>query len=131
MADRLPADAVLITDTAKFQASATGDLAARAASFEGRVEAMLGVDRTRGQRGWIRNQGMRRAFVTADPKDMLNYPVGDPREGRSRYNWVESETAPAVRLGYLKDKPSTPSSDVVFAVSSLTGETGMGVPGNA
>lgn len=52
------------------------------------AEPLLGVDRARGQRAYIRRQPGGRLFVTADPADTIQFPLGHPREGRPRYQWV-------------------------------------------
>lgn len=52
------------------------------------AEPLLGVDRPRGGRAYIRRQPGGRLFVTADPRDTLLFPVGHPREGRPRYHWT-------------------------------------------
>lgn len=52
------------------------------------AEPLLGVDRPRGGRAYIRRQPGGRLFVTADPRDTLLFPVGHPREGQSRYQWT-------------------------------------------
>jgi hypothetical protein len=52
------------------------------------AEPLLGVDRSRGQRAYIRRQPGGRLFVTADPHDTLRFPVGHPHEGKPRYHWV-------------------------------------------
>ena len=51
------------------------------------AEPLLRVDRSKGQRAYIRRQPGGRLYVTADPHDTLQFPVGHPREGRPRYNW--------------------------------------------
>jgi hypothetical protein len=52
------------------------------------AEPLLRVDRSKGQRAFIRRQPGGRLFVTADPRDTLQCPVGHPCEGRPRYRWV-------------------------------------------
>ncbi len=52
------------------------------------AEPLLNVDRSRGQRAYIRRQPGGRLFVTADPLDTLQFPVGNDREGKPRYHWV-------------------------------------------
>ena len=51
------------------------------------AEPLLGVDRARGGRAFIRRQPNARLFITADPLDTLSFPVGHPCEGRPRYAW--------------------------------------------
>jgi hypothetical protein len=52
------------------------------------AEPLLRVNRSRGERAYIRRQPGGRLFVTSDPHDTLQFPVGHPREGRPRYHWV-------------------------------------------
>jgi len=52
------------------------------------AEPLLGVDRSRGGRAYIRRQPGGRLFVTADPRDTLLFPIGHPREGQARYSWT-------------------------------------------
>jgi len=52
------------------------------------AEPLLNVDRSQGERAYIRRQPGGRLFVTPDPLDTLQFPVGDSREGKPRYNWV-------------------------------------------
>ena len=62
------------------------------------AEPLLGVDRSRGDRAWARNQEWF-YFVTRDRQDTMFFPKGHPREGRPRYRW---ETRPdGVCLGRL------------------------------
>ena len=44
----------------------------------------------RGKRAYIRRQPGGRLFVTADPHDTLQFPIGHSQEGRPRYHWVAS-----------------------------------------
>lgn len=52
------------------------------------AEPLLGVDRSRGQKAYIRRQPGGRLFITADPGDTLSFPVGHPLQGRARYGWT-------------------------------------------
>ena len=52
------------------------------------AEPLLKVVRPRGERAYIRRQPGGRLFVTADPHDTLQFPVGHPREGKPRYHWI-------------------------------------------
>lgn len=52
------------------------------------AEPLLRVERERGERAYIRRQPGGRLFVTSDPHDTLQFPVGHPREGRPRYRWA-------------------------------------------
>jgi hypothetical protein len=63
------------------------------------AEPMLSVDRSKGERAYIRRQPGGRLFVTTDAHDTLQFPIGHPREGRPRYRWVVS--ADGSEYGYL------------------------------
>ena len=52
------------------------------------AEPLLAIDRSKGQRAYIRRQPGGRLFVTADPHDTLQFPIGHSLEGRPRYHWV-------------------------------------------
>jgi hypothetical protein len=65
------------------------------------AEPMLGVDRSQGERGYIRRQPGGRLFITKDPSDTLLHPVGHPFEGQERYRW--SHQPDGTSLGYLGD----------------------------
>lgn len=63
------------------------------------AEPLLQVDRSKGERGWIRRQGDR-VFVTRDRKDTLFHAHGTEKQGKPRYNWSDS-SIPDVRIGHL------------------------------
>ena len=63
------------------------------------AEPLLNVDRSKGERAYIRRQPGGRLFVTADPRDTLQFPSGHPRAGQPRYHWVAS--ADGAEYGYL------------------------------
>ncbi len=52
------------------------------------AEPLLNVDRGRGGRAYIRRQPGGRLFVTSDPADTLQFPIGHAREGMPKYRWV-------------------------------------------
>lgn len=52
------------------------------------AEPLLGVDRSRGGRAYIRRQPGGKLFITASPQDTLSFPSGHPLQGRSRYGWT-------------------------------------------
>lgn len=54
------------------------------------AEPLLGVDRSRGEKAYIRRQPGGRLFITTDPCDTISFPIGHPREGRPRYAWTTS-----------------------------------------
>ena len=65
------------------------------------AEPMLGVDRAKGERAYIRRQPGGRLFITRDPADTLLHPVGHPLQGAERYRW--SPRADGIEFGYLGD----------------------------
>ncbi len=89
-------DALLIPENRKTGAR----MIDRANSILEIAEPLLGVDRDRGERGYIRIQPHGRLFVTRSPSDTLLFPVDHPCAGAPRYNWILS--ADGVELGYLK-----------------------------
>lgn len=52
------------------------------------AEPLLKVDRSKGERAYIRRQPGGRLFVTSDPLDTLQFPIGHAEEGKPRYHWV-------------------------------------------
>lgn len=54
------------------------------------AEPLLGVDRSRGEKAYIRRQPTGRLFITMDPRDTISFPIGHPCEGRARYTWATS-----------------------------------------
>lgn len=63
------------------------------------AEPMLGVDRTRGARAYIRRQGDGWLFVTRDPQDTIYFPLDSPLRGLPRYRWIDG--ADGIRRGHL------------------------------
>jgi hypothetical protein len=63
------------------------------------AEPLLGVDRARGNRAYIRRQGDGWLFVTRDPQDTIYFPLDTTLRGRPRYQWLEK--ADGIRRGYL------------------------------
>jgi hypothetical protein len=63
------------------------------------AEPLLGVDRSRGQRGYIRKQPGGWLFITRDPMDTLFWPIHTPLSGRTRYTWVLG--GDGIKRGYL------------------------------
>lgn len=96
--NRIP-DAVLIPEDRK---SGTR-MSDRAASILAIAEPLLQVDRSRGQKGYIRIQPQGRLFVTRDPRDTLLFPTGHPCAGQPRYDWVS--LSDGIELGYLREHP--------------------------
>jgi len=78
------------------------------------AEPILGVDRTRGERAYIRRQPGGQLFVSANPADTLMFPVGHPLEGKPRYHWSAREDGS--EWGFLvadarRGDPATPDGD--------------------
>jgi hypothetical protein len=63
------------------------------------TEPLLGVDRDKGERAWIRRQGDGWLFITKDPADTIYWPLTSPLRGRDRYEWVMGEGG--IKRGYL------------------------------
>lgn len=76
-----------------------GTFAERVDSVLDVAEPMLGVDRPRGERGYIRKQDGGWLFITKDIADTINFPITHPLRGRPRYQWVDGPDG--IRLGYL------------------------------
>jgi hypothetical protein len=64
------------------------------------AEPMLGLDRSRGQRAYIRRQGNGWLFITSDPEDTIDYPLGTPLQRRPRYFWIDGPDG--IRRGYIQ-----------------------------
>jgi hypothetical protein len=64
------------------------------------AEPMLGVDRTKGDRAYIRRQGDGWLFITKDPEDTIYYPLRTPLQRRPRYVWIDGPDG--IRRGYLQ-----------------------------
>jgi hypothetical protein len=65
------------------------------------AEPLLGVDRSKGERAYIRNQGSNEgSFVTRDPCDTIGFPLNSPLRGRPRYDWIDGDGG--IRRGFLK-----------------------------
>ena len=68
-------------------------------------EPLLGVDRSRGERAYVRRQGDGWLFVTKDPSDTIDHPLRSRLQGRPRYDWIEGKDG--IRCGYLKMEASS------------------------
>jgi hypothetical protein len=68
-------------------------------SILGIAEPLLGVDRSRGDRAYIRRQGDGWLFVSRDPGDTIYFPLNTPLRGRPRYHWLDG--ADGIRRGHL------------------------------
>jgi len=84
------------------------------------AESLLGVDRSRGERAYIRKQGGRPAmlFVTKDRADTIYHPLKSPLQGHPRYAWVDHPGAirlrPTFRAGKRVDEARLVSGDAEF-----------------
>jgi hypothetical protein len=66
------------------------------------AEPLLGVDRSQGQRGYIRRQEGGWLFITKDPEDTIYHALSSPLRGRDRYAWVVG--ADGIKRGYLTEE---------------------------
>ncbi len=82
----MPIDALLVPESWK----TGGTQLDRIDSILRLAEPLLGIDRSRGERAYIRRQPGGRLFVTGDPSDTISFPIGHPREGRPRYTWTHA-----------------------------------------
>jgi hypothetical protein len=60
----------------------------RVASIADIAEPILGVDRARGERAYIRLQGNGKLFISMSTYDTINFPKNHERDGQPRYRWV-------------------------------------------
>ncbi len=88
-------DALFIPETMKRGRS----LYERIDSILSLAEPLLGADRARGDRAYIRRQGDGWLFVTRDPIDTIYFPLNTPLRGRPRYHWLDGTDG--IRRGYL------------------------------
>ncbi|OJW18808.1 MAG: hypothetical protein BGO49_17445 [Planctomycetales bacterium 71-10] len=84
--EAMPFDALIVPESWK----TGGTQLDRIDSILRLAEPLLGVDRSRGDRAYIRRQPGGRLFITKDPRDTISFPIGHPREGRPRYAWAAS-----------------------------------------
>ncbi len=64
------------------------------------AEPMLGVDRSKGDRAYIRRQDDGWLFITKDPEDTIYYPLRTPLQRQPRYVWIDGPDG--IRRGYLQ-----------------------------
>jgi hypothetical protein len=76
----------------------------RVSSIVDLAEPLLGVDRSRGERAYIRLQGNGKLFVSKSVTDTIYYPKDHELDGRPRYTWVAR--ADGIELGFLKEAAS-------------------------
>jgi hypothetical protein len=88
-------DAIFLPETVK----AGGRIFDRIAAVCRIAEPLLAVDRTSGERAYVRKQPHGRLFISRDPADTIFFPTGHPRSGQPRYRWEKQ--ADGAELGYL------------------------------
>jgi hypothetical protein len=88
-------DALMIPEAKKTGAR----MSDRVASVADIAEPLLLVDRSSGERAYIRIQPGGRLFVSKDVHDTILFPKGHRRDGQPRYNWVSQENG--MEFGYL------------------------------
>jgi hypothetical protein len=62
-------------------------------------EPLLGIDRSCGERAYVRRQCDGWLFITRDPQDTIFYPLRSQLRGKPRYDWIAYKDG--IRLGYL------------------------------
>jgi hypothetical protein len=92
--DKKP-DALMIPESRKTGAR----MSDRVASVAEIAEPLLRVDRSAGERAYIRIQPGGRLFVTKDMHDTILFPKGHRRDGLPRYDWILQENG--LEYGYL------------------------------
>jgi hypothetical protein len=71
----------------------------RVASIADIAEPLLGIDRNRDERAYIRLQPNGKLFITSNVHDTIFFPRDDRRDGQARYRW---ELQPdGAEFGYL------------------------------
>jgi hypothetical protein len=88
-------DALFLPESAK----SGGRIFDRVAAVCRIAEPLLGVDRSAGERAYIRKQPHGRLFITRDPADTILFPTGHARSGTPRYRW--ERLADGAERGYL------------------------------
>jgi hypothetical protein len=63
------------------------------------AEPILAVDRSKGDKAYIRKQPGGVLFITRDPTDTILFPTDSPLSGRPRYQWISG--ANGINRGYL------------------------------
>jgi hypothetical protein len=64
------------------------------------AEPILGVDRPSGERGYIHTQPGDMLFISKDPYDKIDHPVGSANAGRPRYRWELRDDG--IKFGYIQ-----------------------------
>jgi len=98
--DKAP-DALMIPDGQKTGAR----MSDRVTSIVEIAEPILIVDRSNGERAYIRIQPGGWLFVTKDVHDTILFPKGHERDGQPRYKWVPQENG--LEYGYLNGAPQS------------------------
>lgn len=93
-------DALFLPESVK----AGGKLRDRISAVADIAEPLLEVDRSAGERVFIRKQAHGRLFITRDPYDTIFFPTGDPRSGAARYRWEKRDGG--IEIGYLFEEPN-------------------------
>jgi hypothetical protein len=65
------------------------------------AEPMLRVDRSKGERAYIREQPQGWLFITKDQFDTIYHPLRTPMQGRPRYTWLDGQDG--IRRGYVTE----------------------------
>jgi hypothetical protein len=99
MGDRVP-DALLVPESFKGPRG-KGNVTDRVARVCALAEPLLGVDRTKGERAYIRPPLLpgQKMFITKGLEDTILFPHGQRLGGKSRYVWVKRDDG--IELGYL------------------------------
>jgi hypothetical protein len=97
-------DAVWIPEATK----GGGKLGARIARVTAVADALLEVDRSAGEKSYVRKQPHGRLFVTRDPYDSILFPTGHARSGSPRYRW--ERRGDGVEVGYLLEDAICPKT---------------------
>jgi hypothetical protein len=95
--EKIP-DALMVPEALKTGAR----MSDRVASVADIAEPLLGVDRSKGERAYIRIQPGGRLFVSKNVHDTILFPKDHRLDGRPRYNWVARENG--VEYGYLVEQ---------------------------
>ena len=73
----------------------------RVASIADIAEPLLGINRTRGERAYIRLQPNGKLFITPNVLDTILFPKDHERDGLPRYRWILQPDGS--EFGYLVD----------------------------
>lgn len=98
--DRRPPDALLLPEAWKRGETQIE----RIDSILAIAEPLLQVDRSKGQRAYIRRREGGWLFVTADPLDTENYPCWHSKAEQPRYRWVLA--GDSSKHGFLVEEPN-------------------------